>query len=420
MRSLALLLAVPGISAADSTRLDLAPMPELGLLEIIHPLDRNDDERSSGGLFANIGAGYGTHGGEQGTVGEGTITIGKRIRRLSASATSSLVAGDNALVRGRHAGLLELRTNDRRSDDGELGGMLSLGGLVEHGEARALAPVNIGPGRRHHAAANADAMIRLEPDKDDMMFAALVRVDGSATRYLDSPLDRAYRGALALGAALIPEDGEVPRGRIELLTARVEHANVHHNLSAAGGALPINQVRTIEVMAGANELAGYIDRELLFAVTWRFGGVWMESDTVSPETFFKMQLGGNFKWLKRRGVRQLGFALAREPGTTPDGHHLLTEWRLEMVSAVEDSRFALSARGGITWINHQAGGEGDPDTIARYGSQLEGFIKLPLGFEIGGYHVMSYEPRVAGDPWASSREWRSEVGVLARWRGGLL
>ena len=50
---LLLLVVVPGLAAADSTRLDLAPMPELALLEPVYPLDRRDSDRRSGGIVAN-------------------------------------------------------------------------------------------------------------------------------------------------------------------------------------------------------------------------------------------------------------------------------------------------------------------------------------------------------------------------------
>lgn len=423
MHRIAPLLAilVPGLAVAD-TRLDLEPIPDLRLLEPVHHLDRGSDwnKRSSGGLTGSIGVGFGSHAGEKGLVGEGSLAIGKRMRQLVITATSDLVAAGNELVRGRHAGYLELRTDDRGSED-DITGRVSIGTTVEHGEARGLAPVYLGPGRRDHAAANADVLIGLEPDKDDMIWAALVQTDGSATRWLEAPLlDRAYRGAFGLGVSFAPNDGEVPRGRIDLLRARVEHANIKRTLRAAGTPMHDTQVRTIEVMSGLHELAGWIDHEILFAVTAQFGAVWIESDATAgriEDTFFKMELGGHFKWRKKRiGRREFGFALARQPGPTPDGQYHASDWRLEMVSGAEDAHFVLAARGGISWVTHVSGGVTNPETMKRYGSHVEGFAKLGLGVELGGYHAMTYEPRVAGDPWSAPREFATEVGVLARWR----
>jgi hypothetical protein len=422
---LLLVLLVPA-SRADN-RLDLQPIPDLGTLEPVHHLDRGTDYRSrkAAGISGHLGIGYGQYGEDKkGLVGEGSLRIGMRMRQLTVAGTSDLVGGGSELVRGRHTGYLELRTDDRNADEDDISGSVAIGANVEHGEARGLAPVYIGAGRRNHGAANADLLIGLEPDKDDMIWAALATVDGSVTRWLEAPLlDRAYRGAFGLGVSFAPNDGEIPRGRIDLLRARVEHANIQHkSLTAAGGAAPFGetQVRTIEVMSGVHGLTGYIDHEMLFAVTAEFGAAWVESDALLgriDDTMFKMEIGGHFKWRRSRiGRREFGFAFARQPGSTPDGQHLVADWRLEMIGGAEDKHFVLNARGGISWIKHVEGGEIDPDLLKRYGSHIEGFAKLGFGLELGGYHSMTYEPRVAGDPWSSQREWSSEVGVLARWR----
>jgi hypothetical protein len=428
MRSITclLLLVLLGPASLADNRLDLEPIPELGTLEPVHHLNRDYGSRTSvTGLSGHIGVGYGKHGEDKGLVGEGSVRLGLRMRQLTVAGTSDLVGGASGLLRGRHTGYLELRTDDRGADEDDIGGSVAVGAIVEHGEARGLAPVHIGPGKRNHGAANADLLIGLEPDKDDFNWAALVTADGSVTRWLETPLlDHAYRGAVGLGVSLVPHDGEIPRGRIDLLRARVEHANIKStSLTAAGAVAPFGdtQVRTIEVMSGVHGFTGYIDREMLFVGTAEFGAAWIESDTLLgtiDNTMFKMDIGAHLKWRRSRiGRREFGFAFARQPGTTADGQHLVTDWRLEMIGGAEDKHFILSARGGISWIRHLEGGDtiGD-DTLKRYGSHVEGFAKLGLGLELGGYHSMTYEPRVAGDPWSSQREWSSEAGVLARWR----
>lgn len=403
-------LLVPGLAAAD-IRLDLAPMPDLLPLLPVYPLDR-----ASGGVSATIGVGYGTGG----IVGESALLAGIRRRRLTIAGTSELAATDRSLLRGRHTGWLEIRTDDRGPDE-ELTAIATVSASLEHGEARGLAPVFLGPGKRAHAAGTSTVLIGLAPDKDDVVFGALVEADGSVTTWHDAPLlDRAYRGAFGLGFAIAPFDGELPRGRIDVLRARVEHANIQRTLRAAGVPMHDTQVRTIEVMTGLHDFTAWIDRDLLFAVTSELGAAWIESDATAgaiQDTLFQLNLGAHFKWRAgRKGRRELGFAWAREAGPTPDGQHHATDWRLEMVGATEDSKLALSARGGISWVTHHAGGTTDPDTMKRYGSAVEAFAKLGLGLEVGAYHAMTFEPRVAGDPWSAPRQLVTEAGVLVRWR----
>ena len=421
-----LLVLAPTLAAAEN-RLDLDPIPDLGTLEPVHHLDRGSDyrRRSAAGISGHIGIGYGKYGDEKaGLVGEGSLRIGKRMKQLTVAATSDMVAGASELVRGRHTGYLELRTDDDNADEDDIGGSIIVKSNVEHGIARGLAPVNIGPGKRNHGDASADLLIGLEPDKDDMIWAALVTADGSVTRWLETPLlDRAYRGAFGLGVSVAPRDGEIPRGRLDLIRARVEHANIKNAAVAGAGVItPLRdtQVRTIEVMTGAHEFTGYIDHEMLFVVTAEFGAAWIESDASAgrmDQTLFKMDIGGHMKWRRSRvGRREFGFAFARQPGSSPDGQHLVTDTRLEMIGGAEDKHFVLNARGGISWVKHIEGGDIGDQTLKRYGSHVEGFAKIGLGLELGGYHAMTYEPRRAGDPWSSPREFVTEVGVLARWR----
>lgn len=417
MRRLATLLLVPGLATAD-IRLELA-MPELRQLEPVYHLDRGSSKRSSDGIAASLGVGVGGDDGERGLVGEGTLRAGMRSRQFALAGSSDVAIAANELVRGRHAGWLELRSDDRSVDAMSLVGTVAAS--LEHGEARGLQPVSIGPGEREHAAASSTVVIGLGHDKDDFVLGALVAADGSFTHWRDAPLlDRAQRGAFGLGLVMAPFDGELPHGRMDILRARVEHATITHDVWAAGGPVRDTQVRTIEVMTGLHELTGWIDHALLFAVTAQVGGVWIDSDRAGgaiQNTFFKMQLGTHLKWrTRKRGLRELGFAWAREPGPTPDGRHHVTDWRLELAAAAEDARLALSVRGGISWVSHASGGDSDPDTVKRYGSQVDAFVKLGMGVEVGGYHVMTYEPRVAGDPWSAPRQFVTELGLMARWR----
>jgi hypothetical protein len=133
-----------------------------------------------------------------------------------------------------------------------------------------------------------------------------------------------------------------------------------------------------------------------------------------------MDLAMHMQWRKtKRSRREVGIAWARQPGPTPDGQHLASDWRLELVTGAEDAHWVLAARGGISWVTHKDG-QGDPDKVKRYGSHLELFGKVGWGIEVGGYHAMTFEPQVAGDPWSSPREWATEVGAMVRVRTSAL
>ncbi|MDQ3300363.1 MAG: hypothetical protein M3619_27610 [Myxococcota bacterium] len=132
---------------------------------------------------------------------------------------------------------------------------------------------------------------------------------------------------------------------------------------------------------------------------------------------FRMRLGAALAWRDKRDRQRqrVGFAIARTPTSTPDAQRLVGEWRLELATGVESSRFLLDARGSLSWLVPFTG-TAEVDTLVRYGAQLEGFAKLGAGIELGVYHARAFEPPVAGDPWASARRWGAETGALARWR----
>jgi hypothetical protein len=408
-----LLLLVPGLAAADP-RIDLAPMPELVLLETAYHLDRGTDweSRTKRGIIASVGVGY-TDGS---VVDDTTIAAGIRTRRYFAAASSELLVESKDFVRGRHQALLRLHSDGKR---GKLGGVAQVGAAFEHGDARALAPIAIGPGRRYHGSAFADELIALE--EDDLILGFLVGVDGDATRWLDAPLlDNAYHGALSMGVAATPEeDDELPGGRIDAIVARVEHGRILRKLAAAGSAsIAEVKTRTIDLMSGVHELTGWIDHEALFAVTVRFGAKWIEAESngrTLKDTMFAMQLGAHFKWGKRQDLRELGIMVSRNPTPSADGQSILSETRLEIVGGAETEYAVVTARGGLAWIVPQQV-QGDVHTLKNYAIALEGFAKLGHDIELGGYYTASYEPQIAGDPWASPPETASEVGALMRWR----
>lgn len=329
MRRAALLLLVPGLAAAD-TRIDISPMPELLLLEPAYHLDRGSDAgaRTKRGIVSSIGVGDGATHDERGLVGEATVAAGMRTRRHFASASSELVIGADELLRGRHQGYLQLRT-DGRND--EIGGVATMGIAIEHGQARALAPAAIGPGHRDHIAAFADELIAIDEDAHDAIWGVLARVEGSGTRWLDSPvLDYAYRGGVAMGLAAAPiDDDETPRGRLEALVTRFEQGHTVRELTAAGSASIADvKTRVVDVMSGANEVTGWIDHELLVALTARFGAKWIEAEAngrTKSSTLFAMQLGLHLKWRDGHDVRELGLGISRDPTASPDGQSILSE-----------------------------------------------------------------------------------------------
>lgn len=417
----AVLTSMPQVARAERW-LDLA-LPDLAVLEPALPLawDGYRDLRPQRHVIVDVSAGVARGAGAP-VVGAGALGGGHATDATIVAGRSDLVwgmrggAGATGIERlaGRHAALGELRLGRY----GEAG-TLALEGVLEHGRARALAPVARGPGRRIDGELDARALVHLGAGD----FATTLAIDGGlgATRWQDAPgLDRAERRALGLALGKAPTDGELPRGVIQLVRGRVEHATIHRALAAAGTVLGPGAVRTIEIGAGVDDLTFHVDREILAVLSTDLGWTWLEADTAAGtlrDDLFRLRLAGAMKWLHRTGgTRQLGLVIARAPGHAADGQRLVSDWRLALAAGADTARYAIRASGGISWLRSLEGGQGGSPQLPRYGSELEASVAIGGGLELGAYHAVWFEPPVAGDPWASTRRLTSEAGLVLRWR----
>jgi hypothetical protein len=397
-------------------RIELTLVPDVALVEPAFPLDRHVDyaERQKTGMRAAAGLGIDAHGQP---VGDVAAAAGQGTENVIAAVRSELTADRDGIVRGRHRGLFELRSDW----DDDLVGSLALEGGIDHGLARGLAAPRLGVGNATDARAALEGMVRLGGDHHDFDWVAIARADAGATRWLDAPgLDRAVRRGLMLGTGATSYDGEIPRGSMDWLRARVEHATIRRPLAPAGIASLDTNVRAVELGIGTHELTLHIDHELLAVIDTDLGWTWLEADTATGalrDSAFRMKLAAGFAWSaghKHYPVRRMGLGLGRTPTYTPDGQRLVSEWRLELDQGVETKRVVLGARGGITWLTPLAGPSAD--TLLGYGAQLDAAVKLGMGIEAGAYHASTFQPRAPGDPWASPRHWTIEAGLLARLR----
>jgi hypothetical protein len=409
------LVCVTAATAHGEERLDLVHVPDLIVIESAFPLDRHieHERRTKSGWHGSAALGVNHHGD---ATGAATLGAGQGTENVIAGVRSELSADEHGILRGRHRGLLELRS----SWDDELVGSLALKTRVDHGLARGLAQPRLGVGRHTDGDVGLDSMVRIGKDKGDFQWVAIVRGDVSSTRWLDAPgLDRATRRSLTLGTGQTSFDGEIPRGSIDLLRARVEHARIHRPFAPAGAGSVDSEVRSVELGLGTHELTFHVDHELLAVIAIDLGWTWLEADSgdrTLHDNAFRMRLATGVEWRGGRGNprRRIGFGLGRTPTYTPDAQRLVSEWRLELDQGIETKRYVLGARGGITWLTPVAGPSAD--TLLGYGAQLDAALKLGLGIEAGAYHASSYEPRLAGDPWGSPRRWAIEAGLLARLR----
>ncbi|HEU4613422.1 MAG TPA: hypothetical protein VFS15_15125 [Kofleriaceae bacterium] len=414
-------LAVLGLVCAAATaraedRVELAHVPDLGVVEQAFPLDRHVpyEQRKRLGVTGSAALGIDAHGG---AVASATAAAGQGTENVIAGLRSELIAGPDGIVRGRHRGLLELRSDW----DDDLVGSLALSGRLDHGDARGLALPRLGVGRHTDADVALDGMVRIGSDKGDFQWVAIARGEAGITRWLDAPaLDRANRRALTLGTGKTSFDGEIPRGSIDLIRGRVEHAQIRRPFVPAGAGSLDTEVRSVELGLGTHDLTFHIDHELLAVIAVDLGWTWLEADTSAgrlAESAFRMRLGTGIEWRDERSefpLRRIGVGLGRVPTYTPDGQRLVSEWRLELDQGLETRRFVLGARGGVTFLSPIAGR--GADTLVGYGAQLDAAIKLGAGIEAGAYNASTYQPRLAGDPWGSPRHWAIEAGVLARLR----
>lgn len=409
------LVCVTAATAHGEERLDLVHVPDLIVIESAFPLDRDVpyERRTKAGWRGSLALGLDHHGD---AIGAATLGAGQGTENVIIGLRSEVIAGEHGIQRGRHRGLLELRS----SWDDELVGSIALSTRVDHGQARGLAQPRLGVGRYTDGVVGLDSMVRIGKDKGDFQWVAIVRGDAGSTRWLDAPgLDRATRRSLTLGTGQTSFDGEIPRGSIDLVRARVEHARIRRPFAAAGTGSLDSEVRSVELGLGTHELTFHVDHELLAVIAVDLGWTWLEADSgdrALRDNAFRMRLATGVEWRGGRGSprRRIGFGLGRTPTYIPDAQRLVSEWRLELDQGIETRRYVLGARGGITWLTPVAGPSAD--TLLGYGAQLDAALKLGMGIEAGAYHTSSYQPRAPGDPWLSPRHWAIEAGLVARLR----
>src|SRR4051812_4034943 len=111
-------LCLAGTAGAD-TRVELAPVPDLDLLATVFHLDRFDarDERTGWTGSAVVGLGIGREAEHDSLAATAGLAAGDRTEHVTLAATSELATFASGVTRGRHRGLVELRTDDDGSRD---------------------------------------------------------------------------------------------------------------------------------------------------------------------------------------------------------------------------------------------------------------------------------------------------------------
>jgi hypothetical protein len=401
-------------------RLDFGSLPALGHLELAMPLDRyTSSERERFAMHGSVGLGAGRLGDRRGAASQFVGAFGWRDRHFLIGGRSEVTALDDSIVRGHHAVVMHA---DNLSSDGDTNraGTLDLVGTVDHGESRGLAPVQLGRGRRDSADLRAEGQLVF--DQSDG-WALGVRGELGATQWDDAPLGAARRRAIGVSFGMPGNDGEIPRGTLDLLRGRFEETAIAQRTTAAlGGSTGPSAatVRMSEAAIGAHEFTLHVDREMMGIVTANVGWAWIESDGARnlSADMFRMQLATHLKWWSERrdGPRRLGLSVAREPGFTPDGQRLVGDWRVQVGTGFENTRGRFDARGALSWLTPIAGGDATANTgtITRYGMQLDAALKLGGGLELAAYHAQWYEPSGLVDPWSSGRAWSIESGAMLR------
>jgi len=439
----AVVAAFGGVAHADE-RLDLQ-LPDVQLFEPAYHLDRgvpyddrkksgHTDQLSIGGARADDGGTYDALTGRTGGdarpafVGSAALGLGRQEEAMIALWRSELYGLSGRGVRGRHRGLLELRT--KYDDDIGVDGTLI--GDAEHGDARGLAPVRKGPGERVTGDLDLEVMVRLGKKKSDMRLVAVAGggFGGTAWEATHAPtLDTENHNSAMIAVAAAPADGELPRGRFDIVRLDVESQRIHLRPTAmpVDPSMPIGpgnggvETRNIDVLVGAKDMTLYIDHESFAIIDSYIGGSWVETESAAGtihDSALNMRMATSVKWRPDSDdvTRSVGFNFSRTPTTTPDGQRIVGEWRFEVASGVETENYTLGARGGVSWLEPLAGGPTEVKTLVRYGMELEAFAKIAMGIEAGIYHANSYEPRETGDPWATPRRWSVESGALVRLR----
>jgi hypothetical protein len=442
LAALVALGATPRLASAQE-RLELTQISDLSMFEAVLPVNRDyrSERGPTGGYRLTLGGGVSHHGRALGSgpAVAATLAVGTGFCFGLIGARSDLwgsVPGGEAEgptsdrrielddLRGRHRLVAVLGWGGRR----EAGGRLVIDGGVQHSgrQPLRLQTAAFGTGRQAVATGSAEAAIKIgEELLDDDSISFHVEAEGSAVRWLDDgPAERATTGALSMGFGSIVTEREAVRGRIDLIRAGVAHTRVEPApaVPTAGGAIGGNlgEIRSVHVRAGVDELTMY-ERELLGTLTAYAGWRWQEADTATRQLRddqLELKLAANFKVAGRESVNRIGIGIGREPTHAADGQRLIADHRVELSFDHETRRLDLGARGALSWLVSTRGGAGPADeAILRYGSQLEGFVKLPMGFQAGAYQASSFEPQMAWDPWEAQRTWNVEAGLMLRWKG---
>lgn len=410
MRVVALLALLPLTAQADS-RVDLHALGDVELLERALPLDRYEHDHH--GAAGSLALGADTDGE---AIGAMSVALGKATRTTLLAMRSEL-----DLQRGHHRGLAELRLSERHHG---IAGVAAVEAQLDHGEARALAPIRIGPGRRVDGQVATQAQLFVGPEKD-FVWVATTTVDGGATIWRDSAiLDRTDRRAIGLAGGMAPGDGELPRGRIDLLRWRIEDASVTRRADpAAATADNVSEIRTVQIGLGATDLTLHFDREMLAVLRIELGWSWLTARSGTDElsdTMFHMRIGSNLALRGRRDVTyRIGGGFARDPGYSPDGRRLVSEWREEFLGARETDRYRITLRGALGFVRAVANTAGTKRVIP-YAYDLEAALAIARYLELGAHVSIVSEPPIAGDPWAAEPRLRSEAGLVLRLRGQAL
>ncbi|HEY5934044.1 MAG TPA: hypothetical protein VIU61_05410 [Kofleriaceae bacterium] len=411
MRGAAILALILPVTARAESRVDLRALGDVELLERALSLDRYEGEHHQ--AAGSLALGVDTDGEAIGAV---SLALGKATRTTLLAMRSELDRD-----RGHHRGLAELRLSERHHG---IAGLVGIEGSFDHGDARALAPVRIGPGRRLDGQVATQAQMFVGPEKD-FVWVATTTVDGGATIWRDSPiLDRTDRRAIGLAGGMAPADGELPRGRLDLLRWRIENASIRRHLDpAAAVADNLSEIRTVQIGLGASDVTLHFDREMLAMLHVELGWSWLTLATGTEEladTMFHMRIGSNVTMRNRNGVTyRIGGGFSRDPGYTPDGLRLVSQWREEFTGSRETDRYRITLRGALGWVRAVQNTAGTK-RIIPYVYDLEAAHRIAHGFELGAHASIVSEPTVAGDPWAAEPRIRAEAGLVLRLRGEAL
>jgi hypothetical protein len=296
--------------------------------------------------------------------------------------------------------------------------------------ARALAPVELGPGAHRDASVRAEVAPRfLEKDGSDERagFAVPITLAGRRVDHAgaDAGVDSATTRRLGIGVAAHMIDTEILRLDVGLMG--MERAQTEYALAPAPGApMPPGSIgeRLVDestLYFGKLDLAVF-DDDLAVIARGQTGWTWLRDPRTGRNTnLFTIDYG--FQVIGQRQRVGLGFGRVAE--IAADGGRFLTDHRLELEMAWTGASTVGSVRGVASWMtDRDRRGSMDPGLLERYAVHGEIHRALESGLGVGLYAVSAYEPdRVAwaagGDPWATPVGWDLELGGFARWSGAL-